>query len=71
MIGSHQFWHGLRVALDSDGIIGCCPLAAPWSFMYCSWDGITTDGGDQLQASRPIYNLPRSTPEEQRFLSNW
>ncbi len=23
--GSHQFWHRLRVALDSDGIIGCCP----------------------------------------------
>jgi hypothetical protein len=26
--GSHQFWHWLRVALDSDGIIGCCPLVA-------------------------------------------
>ena len=36
--GSHQFWHGLRVALDSDGIIGCCPLVAPSSFMYSSWD---------------------------------
>jgi ribonuclease HI len=69
--GSHQFWHGLRVALDSDGILGCCPLVAPSSFMYCSWDGITTDWGYQLQPSRPIYDLLRSTPEEQRFLSNW
>ena len=28
---SHQFWHGLRVALVSDGIIGCCPLVARFS----------------------------------------
>jgi hypothetical protein len=69
--GSHQFWHGLRVALDSDGILGCCPLVAPSSFMYCSWDGITTDWGYQLQPSRPIYILIRSTPEEQRFISNY
>ena len=31
--GSHQFWHGLKIALDSDGIIGCCPLMAPSSFL--------------------------------------
>jgi hypothetical protein len=29
VFGSHQFWHELKVALDSDGIIGCCPLVAP------------------------------------------
>ncbi len=36
--GSAQFWHGLslRVALDSEGIIGCCPLVAPSSFRYSS-----------------------------------
>jgi hypothetical protein len=32
--GSHQFWHGLKAARDSDGIIGCCPLVAPSSFQY-------------------------------------
>jgi hypothetical protein len=69
--GSHQFWHRLRVATDSDGIIGCCPLVAPSSFMYSLWDGITTDWGSQLQPSRPIYNLLWSTQEEQLFLSNW
>jgi hypothetical protein len=39
--------------------------------MYCSWDGIATDWGYQLQPSRPIYDLLWSTQEEQRFLSNW
>jgi hypothetical protein len=68
--GSHQFWHGLRVALGSDGIIGCCPLLAPSSFMYSSWDGVTTDWGNQLYPSSPTYDLLRSTPEEQLFLSN-
>ncbi len=37
--GSHQFWHGPRMALDLDGIIGCCPLVTPSSFPYSSWDG--------------------------------
>ena len=69
--GSHQFWHGLRVALDSDGVIGCCPLVAPSTFRYSSWDGVTTDWGYQLQPSRPVFDLLRSSPEEQRFLSNW
>jgi hypothetical protein len=68
---SHQFWHGLRVALDSDGITGGCPLVTPSSFMYCSWDGITTDWGYQLQPNRPIYDLLLSTPEEHQYLSNW
>ncbi len=27
--GSHLFWIGLRVELELDGIIGCCPLVAP------------------------------------------
>jgi hypothetical protein len=31
---SHQFGHCLRVALDLDGIIGCFPLVAPYSFPY-------------------------------------
>ena len=69
--GSHQFWHGLRVALDSDGIIGCCPLVAPSSFMYSSWDGVSPDWGYQQQPSRPIFDLLRSSLEEQRFLSSW
>jgi ribonuclease HI len=69
--GSHQFWHGLRVALEADGIIGCCPLVAPSSFMYSSWDGVSTDWGYQLQPNRPIFDLLRSSPAEQRFLSNW
>ncbi len=43
--GSHQFWHGLRMALDLDGIIGCCPLVAPSSFPYSSWDGTSADWG--------------------------
>ena len=69
--GSHQFWNGVRVALNSDGIIGCCPLVAPSSFMYSSWDGVSTDWGYQLQPSRPVFDLLRASPEEQRFLSNW
>ncbi len=39
--GSHQFWHGIGVALNADGIIGCCPLMAPCSFAYASWTGIS------------------------------
>jgi ribonuclease HI len=69
--GSHQFWNGIRVALDSDGIIGCCPLVAPSSFMYASWNGVSADWGYQLQPSRPVFDLLRASPEEQEFLSNW
>jgi hypothetical protein len=69
--GSHQFWHGLRVALEADGFIGCSPLVAPSSFMYSSWDGISTDWGYQLQPNQPIFDLLPSSPAEQQFLSNW
>jgi hypothetical protein len=73
--GSHQFWLGLRVALEADGIIGCCPLVAPSSFMYLSWDGVSTNCSYQLQANRPRFDLLRSSaessPAEQQFLSNW
>ncbi len=51
--GSHQFWNGIRVALESDGIIGCCPLVAPSSFMFSSWDGVLPDWGYQLHPSGP------------------
>jgi hypothetical protein len=44
-------------------------LVAPSSFMYLSWDGVSTDWGYQLQPNRPIFDLLRSPPEEQRFLS--
>jgi hypothetical protein len=47
--GSHQFWHGLRMALDLDGIIRCCPLVAPSSFQYSSWDGNSADWGYLLR----------------------
>ncbi len=51
---SHQFWHGRRgLALEADGIMGCCPLVAP-PCMYSLWDGVSTDFGDQLQPSRPV-----------------
>jgi hypothetical protein len=55
--GSHQFWHGLRMALDLDGIIGCCPLVAPSSFPYSSWDGTSADWGYLLRPGRPVYDL--------------
>ncbi len=54
-----------------DGIIGRCPLVAPSSFTYSSWDGVSTDWGYRLQPSRPIFDLLRSSPEEQHFLSKW
>ena len=66
--GSHQFWHGLKVALDSDGIIGCCPLMAPSSFLYSSWNGVSADWGGQLQPRRPVFDLLCASPEEQRSL---
>jgi hypothetical protein len=28
-LGSHQFWHGLKTALNLNDIVGCCPLVAP------------------------------------------
>jgi hypothetical protein len=39
--------------------------------MYSSWDGVSTDWDYQLQPSRLIFDLLHSSPEEQRFLSNW
>jgi hypothetical protein len=46
------------------------PLVAPLSFMYSSWDEVSTDWGYQLQPSRPIFDVP-SRPEEQHFLSKF
>jgi len=66
---SHQFGHGLRVALDLDGIIGCCPLVAPSSFPYSSWDGVSADWGYSLLPNRPIFVLLCSSPEEQGRLA--
>jgi hypothetical protein len=60
--GSHQFWNGIRVALESDGIIGCCPLVAPSSFMFSSWDGVSADWGYQLHPRRPVIDLLRASP---------
>jgi len=67
--GSHQFWHGLRVALDSDGIVGCCPLMAPSSFPYSSWTGSSADWGSQMQPRRPVFDLLCASPEIQHSLS--
>ncbi len=44
---------------------------APSSFMYSSWDGVSTNWGYQLQPNRPIFDLLLSLPEEWRLLSNW
>ncbi len=55
--GSHQFWNGIRVALESDGIIGCYPLVAPSSFMFSSWDGVSADWGYQLHPRRPKFKI--------------
>lgn len=66
---SHQFGHGLRVALDLDGIIGCCPLVAPSSFPCSSWDGVSADWGYALPSTRPIFVLLCSSPEEQGRLA--
>jgi hypothetical protein len=58
------------VLAPADSIVGCCPLVMPSAFMYSSWDGVTTDWGDQLQHNRQIYNLLNFSPEEQHFPSN-
>jgi hypothetical protein len=50
--GSRLFWHGIRVALDANGIIGCCPLMPPSSFAYASWTVISADWGSQERSSR-------------------
>ena len=70
--GSHQFWHGLRVALDSDGIFGCCPLMAPSTFPYSSWTGLvgSADWGYQLHPRRPVFDLLCASAEEQRSLAS-
>jgi hypothetical protein len=68
--GSRQFWHGIRVALDADGIIGCCPLMAPSSFAYAMWTGTSADWGSADRSSRLIYSLLDTTPELQRSLSH-
>ena len=67
--GSHQFWHGLRIALNSDGVIGCCPLMAPSSFAFSSWDGMSADWGYQLRPNRPVFDLLCASPEQQLRLS--
>ncbi len=67
--GSRQFWHGIRVALDADGIIGCCPLMAPSSFVYASWTGTSADWGSPDRSSRLIYSLLDTTPKLQQYLS--
>ncbi len=67
--GSHQFWHDLRVALNSDGVIRCFPLAAPSSFPFSSWDGILAKWGYQLRPSRPGFDLLCASPEEPLRLS--
>jgi hypothetical protein len=67
--GSHQFWNGLRVELDLDGIIGCCPLVAPSSLPYSAWDGMSTDWGCQLLPKRPIYDFLCAPPELQQRLA--
>jgi len=67
--GSHQFWNCLRVELELDGIIGCCPLVAPSSFPYSSWDGMSADWGYQLQPKRPIYDFLCAPPELQQRLA--
>ncbi len=61
--GSSQFWHGIRVVLDADGIIGCCPLMAPSSFAYASWTGSSADWGSPDRSSRLIYSLLDTTPD--------
>ena len=68
--GSRQFWHGIRVALNADGIIGCCPLMAPSSFAYASWTGTSADWGSPDRSSRLIYSLLDTTPELQQSLSH-
>jgi hypothetical protein len=68
--GSRQFWHGTRVALDADGIIGCCPLMALSSFAYASWTGTSADWGSPDRSSRLIYSLHDTTPELQQSLSH-
>ena len=67
--GSHQFWNGLRVELELDGVIGCCPLVAPSSLPYSSWDGMSADWGFQLQPKRPIYDFLCASPELQQRLA--
>ena len=67
-ISSHQFGAGLQVALQADGIIGCCPLAAPSAFPWSSWNGVTPDWGHQLQPQRPMLDLLCSSPDEQKRL---
>ncbi len=44
---------------------------APSSFVYSSWDGVSVDWGYLLRPSLPTFDLLRSSPDEQRYLSNW
>jgi hypothetical protein len=60
---SQQFWHGLRIALNLDGVIGYCPLMAPSSFAFSSWDGMSADWGYQLRPNRPVFDLFCASPE--------
>jgi hypothetical protein len=54
------------MALDLDGIIGCCPLVAPSSFPNSLWDGTLADWGYLLRPGRPVYDLVCASPEEQQ-----
>ena len=59
-----------HVALDLDGIIGCCPLVTPSSFPYSSWDGESADWAYALLPNRLIFVLLCSSPEEQGRLTS-
>jgi hypothetical protein len=67
---SRQFWHGIRVALDADGIIGCGPLMTHSSFAYASWTGTSADWGSPDRSSRLIFSLLNTTQELQQSLSH-
>ena len=69
-ISSHQFGADLQAALQADGIIGCCPLVAPTSFPFASWNGVTADWGHLLWPQCPVFDLLCSTPDEQRRLTH-
>jgi hypothetical protein len=56
--GSHKFWHGLRVALNSDGA-----ASAPWrcSHPFSSWDVILANCGYQV-VSAPTQSAGLRSP---------
>ena len=67
-VASAQFWHGVRVILDAECVVGCNPLVAPSSFpvAVCCWGMLEGWGYTSTShPSRVMYCMLSQSPAKQ------